>query len=112
MGVEADIEHDLAELGGPAFGFGGARHESRMVMDGLGERGLEGAGRIENAIVAVGEPAWPVGADIGEGRHHVARPGPADAAIRRRSEEHPSELQSLMRHSYAVFCLKKTTKAS
>src|SRR3546814_6184486 len=25
----------------------------------------------------------------------------------RRSEEHPSELQSLMRHSYAVFCLKK-----
>src|SRR3546814_5805546 len=25
----------------------------------------------------------------------------------RRSEEHPSELQSLMRSSYAVFCLKK-----
>src|SRR3546814_3573095 len=27
---------------------------------------------------------------------------------RRRSEEHTSELQSLMRISYAVFCLKKT----
>src|SRR3546814_19521258 len=27
-----------------------------------------------------------------------------------RSEEHTSELQSLMRHSYAVFCLKKNTK--
>src|SRR3546814_8710134 len=27
-----------------------------------------------------------------------------------RSEEHTSELQSLMRNSYAVFCLKKTTK--
>src|SRR3546814_5349322 len=26
---------------------------------------------------------------------------------RARSEEHTSELQSLMRHSYAVFCLKK-----
>src|SRR3546814_8935759 len=26
-----------------------------------------------------------------------------------RSEEHTSELQSLMRHSYAVFCLKKNT---
>src|SRR3546814_2479059 len=25
----------------------------------------------------------------------------------RRSEEHPSELQSLMRTSYAVFCVKK-----
>src|SRR3546814_6616500 len=28
----------------------------------------------------------------------------------RRSEEHTSELQSLMRISYAVFCLKKTIK--
>src|SRR3546814_10259911 len=27
--------------------------------------------------------------------------------IRKRSEEHTSELQSLMRISYAVFCLKK-----
>src|SRR3546814_4893425 len=30
-----------------------------------------------------------------------------DPAARRRSEEHTSELQSLMRISYAVFCLKK-----
>src|SRR3546814_7945469 len=29
------------------------------------------------------------------------------AAARGRSEEHTSELQSLMRSSYAVFCLKK-----
>src|SRR3546814_4937657 len=28
-------------------------------------------------------------------------------AIEARSEEHTSELQSLMRNSYAVFCLKK-----
>src|SRR3546814_2943298 len=37
---------------------------------------------------------------------------PADrarAALLRRSEEHTSELQSLMRISYAVFCLKTTT---
>src|SRR3546814_12746152 len=36
----------------------------------------------------------------------------ADAAVHRhrlRSEEHTSELQSLMRISYAVFCLKKKT---
>src|SRR3546814_5430317 len=31
----------------------------------------------------------------------------AGRAIVRRSEEHTSELQSLMRISYAVFCLKK-----
>src|SRR3546814_8916966 len=30
----------------------------------------------------------------------------------RRSEEHTSELQSLMRISYAVFCLKKKNKQS
>src|SRR3546814_8241723 len=29
-----------------------------------------------------------------------------------RSEEHTSELQSLMRHSYAVFCLKQTKNAA
>src|SRR3546814_4534157 len=31
----------------------------------------------------------------------------SEAASVRRSEEHTSELQSLMRSSYAVFCLKK-----
>src|SRR3546814_6869232 len=30
--------------------------------------------------------------------------------VERRSEEHTSELQSLMRISYAVFCLKKKNK--
>src|SRR3546814_9546771 len=35
-----------------------------------------------------------------------------DSALNRRSrsEEHTSELQSLMRNSYAVFCLKKKKK--
>src|SRR3546814_17872188 len=31
-------------------------------------------------------------------------------ALKKRSEEHTSELQSLMRISYAVFCLKKKKK--
>src|SRR3546814_3098755 len=30
--------------------------------------------------------------------------GPEHRGDKARSEEHPSELQSLMRHSYAVFC--------
>src|SRR3546814_4221926 len=33
----------------------------------------------------------------------------ASETVRARSEEHTSELQSLMRISYAVFCLKKKT---
>src|SRR3546814_4064096 len=36
--------------------------------------------------------------------HRIA---PADLSRKKRSEEHPSELQSLMRISSAVFCLKK-----
>src|SRR3546814_4889438 len=36
--------------------------------------------------------------------------GDKEAADRGRSEEHTSELQSLMRISYAVFCLKKKTQ--
>src|SRR3546814_3032302 len=61
----------------------------------------------------------PIG-DIGQRRyasgflviavHHLprrpARAGQAEHVINR-SEEHTSELQSLMRISYAVFCLKK-----
>src|SRR3546814_6338976 len=36
--------------------------------------------------------------------------GPAQEAELERSEEHTSELQSLMRISYAVFCLKQKNK--
>src|SRR3546814_18238146 len=46
--------------------------------------------------------AWPRGAK------HRHRPYPQRSDRRSaRSEEHTSELQSLMRTSYAVFCLKK-----
>src|SRR3546814_6458853 len=38
---------------------------------------------------------------------HAAGRAPGRRALRGRSEEHTSELQSLMRISYAVFCLKK-----
>src|SRR3546814_3233078 len=41
--------------------------------------------------------------DRGSGRER------RETARRRRSEEHTSELQSLMRSSYAVLCLKKKT---
>src|SRR3546814_6163371 len=36
--------------------------------------------------------------------------GSKEELFRERSEEHTSELQSLMRISYAVFCLKKKKK--
>src|SRR3546814_8673078 len=53
------------------------------------------------------------GAEVGElrlaaQRGFGARPGQGEVALR--SEEHTSELQSLMRISYAVCCLKKKTR--
>src|SRR3546814_8902431 len=61
------------------------------------------ADRVEQPAVAVVEPrlaGLPRGADVGVGGHRRGL----------RSEEHTSELQSLMRISYAVFCLKKKNK--
>src|SRR3546814_6010977 len=46
---------------------------------------------------------WDVG-DFAACKAGVAK---VEAELGPRSEEHTSELQSLMRHSYAVFCLKK-----
>src|SRR3546814_5103825 len=43
-----------------------------------------------------------------DGFHLILHKG--HSCFRRRSEEHTSELQSLMRISYAVFCLKKKKK--
>src|SRR3546814_5677082 len=43
---------------------------------------------------------------------HAATPASAYSSVSAwRSEEHTSELQSLMRISYAVFCLKKTNRS-
>src|SRR3546814_9069089 len=47
------------------------------------------------------------GGVAGVSENLVATDGSPSPAQRERSEEHTSELQSLMRISYAVFCLKK-----
>src|SRR3546814_6189154 len=45
-----------------------------------------------------------------QGRNEVVMPLPILVVDSHRSEEHTSELQSLMRITYAVFCLKKKTQ--
>src|SRR3546814_1535216 len=71
-------------------------------------------------------PFWgtllPFEGDIRPGRNSVCAlveaettgffPVDGGALSALRSEEHTSELQSLMRRSYAVFCLKKKTKTT
>src|SRR3546814_7063511 len=52
------------------------------------------------------------GSDRHLGRHHRLCGCRLCGDGRLRSEEHTSELQSLMRISYAVFCLKKKIKST
>src|SRR3546814_6888899 len=69
---------------GIALGGGAALRTGRVLPGRMVRQGIAGA--VEADILGQGD---------GQLRH-------------RRSEEHTSELQSLMRISYAVFCLKKT----
>src|SRR3546814_2616116 len=93
----------LPILNSPAFYIGalGSRKTHAARLERLGA-----AGFTDKELARIHGPAWlPIGAA-----------GPAEIAVSilaemttvlRRSEEHTSELQSLMRISYAVFCLKK-----
>src|SRR3546814_7936608 len=73
-------------------------------------RGLQGREMAEIGLMkAAGAKA------VATGRHWIADSGIMlrvlqYASALGRSEEHTSELQSLMRISYAVFCLKKKTQ--
>src|SRR3546814_5516779 len=57
---------------------------------------------------ASGSPGWPAMVPVG----CPSWPTPVWTTPGVRSEEHTSELQSLMRSSYAVFCLKKKKKTN
>src|SRR3546814_3986865 len=72
------------------------RSRARAVVLASGERRF-GFG-LPNAIFFLDRPS--VSKDIGHIKNAISR-------LIARSEEHTSELQSLMRISYAVFCLKK-----
>src|SRR3546814_2411425 len=72
-------------------------HEALQV-----QRGGDAAGHARGAAVGdVGDVAGQV-AQVRPPQRH-----PPHRVAHARSEEHTSELQSLMRNSYAVFCLKK-----
>src|SRR3546814_2276274 len=78
----------------------------RSVSPMISRRELLAAGAIlplfgASSILRANEP------DLSALRAITGNARPIEAAERTRSEEHTSELQSLMRISYAVFCLKK-----
>src|SRR3546814_9787144 len=80
-----------------------ARHGGRIA---IASRKEEHRAAGVAAIEALGGTAIGVALDIRD-PEQVTR---AFDEIEARSEEHTSELQSLMRISYAVFCLKKKKK--
>src|SRR3546814_2919154 len=72
----------------------------RSAQDTLGPRQVVvQEARVREGAAHVGEEA--------EQLVVVERPPRRQGDLEHRSEEHTSELQSLMRISYAVFCLKK-----
>src|SRR3546814_8344445 len=98
------------------------RYPRRVIAGeapGQAEMGVAGAGPLDHlkAQPAAGAAhgRLPCGVDApsktGQGGGardtEAAEPVMVRRGRRRRSEEHTSELQSLMRISYAVFCLKK-----
>src|SRR3546814_7341690 len=87
VGRELDIDHRA-----------GDGHDAAVLQGG----GALGHGHVRS-------PGSKGGRATGgrRGRHGCRR---GRIRSKRRSEEHTSELQSLMRISYAVFCLKKKNK--
>src|SRR3546814_4941314 len=105
---------------GPAAAVAGLAAGARASCLGPGARRTgpvvcRAAARVRRGARSAGHgvPAGGVAGFAGPAFWHhlqLRRPGPVHWQAQVRSEEHTSELQSLMRISYAVFCLKKKNK--
>src|SRR3546814_5202540 len=96
----------------------GSRHYRYYTsMDAIRNRGYEGrdsfvrlnAGMVEGAVVQHIRSLLRTPEIAARAMEAARRNDPAmteNDVVNARSEEHTSELQSLMRTSYAVFCLK------
>src|SRR3546814_2468739 len=92
---------DLPDPGGADPSLGQPRHRQRPYRDRIPSGQLRSPAACPARCRRLGLGLSPAGGGVRPDAH--------------RSEEHTSELQSLMRNSYAVFCLKKkktTTNSS
>src|SRR3546814_1762821 len=85
----------------------GRRADARAAQDGqqraIGRDRVEVRWRLADLRHVLGIGSHDIDRRVGQ----ADVPGRCEGAAAVRSEEHTSELQSLMRISYAVFCLKK-----
>src|SRR3546814_4801198 len=90
--------------------FKGTQVDGQFRLDEAGNLliGAELRHLFDYFLAAAGEE--PLKNSIERLRRYIVAELPQPAQSQARSEEHTSELQSLMRTSYAVFCLKKNKK--
>src|SRR3546814_8487821 len=121
----SDLDDDIAvavdeHLGNEAAAVIGRRHRRAIGPRAAEDREVARLDLVDQPVARKGVAGFADRADD-RGRHRLARglhrgeimPGIIECGpckIVHRSEEHTSELQSLMRNSYAVFCLKKKNK--
>src|SRR3546814_8875381 len=95
-------------------------YHAENIMLVPGREGIAHYGLLDFQDALIGHPAYDLASVLEDARRDVS-PAVEAAMLDRyiaatgqdeafRSEEHTSELQSLMRISYAVFCLKKKNK--
>src|SRR3546814_7367539 len=109
LGVAPGVAQQGAEALLPAILGGFQKQAQGGGIEGLGGliAGLGGGGLLDSVLGSQPTPVGQGNEILGQifGSKDVSRTVAGHAAGR--SEEHTSELQSLMRISYAVFCLKK-----
>src|SRR3546814_3189865 len=87
----------------------GKRHHARCP-----DEAVEQAGKAMDAKIGGADrrAVPPAAQDAADGHGEKQRGAPQHQSRRREIGRAPSELQSLMRISYAVFCLKKKNKTT
>src|SRR3546814_6877439 len=104
--VEGTAGHPVSDVALVDARLSGTTSRFLLPLAALGDglRRVDGAGRLrERPMGPALDALRALGADV----HDVGGPGHLPVELVGRSEEHTSELQSLTRSSYAVFCLKK-----
>src|SRR3546814_4127775 len=88
------------------------QHDDRKAVRGVARPGII-AFDVALLAAALGDDLAMLQEGVGQADRLVEQAAGVGAKVEdvaQRSEEHTSELQSLMRISYAVFCLKKKKK--
>src|SRR3546814_4303963 len=101
---EARVSLGSEEALGPVLNIAGIFDHDPLSRGWL----IDADATLEDVPVAELDTYWP--RSVADNAREWVVENVTQGRVDRRSEEHTSELQSLMRNSYAVFFLKKNTK--